>query len=266
MFKNLSFVILMSLMLAGCISRGPDLTLYVSPDGSDKNCGSMELPFASLARARDAAREAGKNGALSNGVEIVIADGRYSLSEQLKFDAQDSGFVGGPVVYRADDGAQVSVNGSTRIPFSAFKAVKDPAVLKRLDSAAQSQVLSVDLSALGFRKISRPRVVLRLPFNVPELFVDNERMTLARWPNEGWATIKKIVFKGTQNNTGSVSDSADPNKKRPTEKKGGIFTYEGDRPARWNLEHGVWLHGFWCFDWYDDAIQVSKIDTAKNEF
>ena len=265
MFKNVCFVVLMSLFMAGCISRGPDLTLYVSPSGSDKNPGSIKLPFATIARARDAVREARKNSALSNGVEVVIADGCYSLSEQLKFDAQDSGFVGGPVVYRAEDGAQVSINGSTRIPFSAFKAVKDPAVLKRLDSAAQSQVLSVDLSALGFRKISRPGVVLRLPFNVPEIFVDNERMTLARWPNEGWATIKKIVFKGTQNNTGSVSDSADPKKKRSKEKKGGIFTYEGDRPARWNLEHGIWLHGFWCFDWYDDAIQVAEINAAKKE-
>jgi len=90
-------------------------------------------------------------------------------------------------------------------------------------------------------------------------------MTLACWPNEGWATIKAIVDQGTMQNDGSVTDSADPNKPRAQEKRGGVFTYEGDRPSRWNVGKGVWLHGFWCFDWYDDAIRVAAIDPAKHE-
>jgi hypothetical protein len=172
---------------------------------------------------------------------------------------------GAPVVFRAADGAQVAIAGSARIPGAAFKPVNDPAVLKRLDAAARSQVLCADLTALGFARRSPPGAVLRLPFNVPELFVDNERMTLARWPNEGWATIQKIISEGTRLNSGYVADSADPNKARPQERQGGVFTYEGDRPARWNPESRLWLHGFWCFDWYDDAIQVAGIDTAKKE-
>jgi len=265
MVKNVCFVVLISLVMAGCVSRGPELSLYVSASGSDENCGCRELPFATLAKARDALRAARKSSALSNGVEVVIAGGRYTLTEQLKFDAQDSGLPGGPVVFRAAEGAQVSIAGSTRIPYAAFKPVQDPAALKRLETAAQSQVLFADLTALGFARRSPPGAVLRLPFNVPELFVDNERMTLARWPNEGWATIEKIIAEGTQLNSGYVSDSADPNKKRSEERKGGVFTYTGDRPSRWNLEQGLWLHGFWCFDWYDDAIQVAAIDPDKKE-
>lgn len=256
---------LMSLALAGCQSFKPDLVLYVSPQGSDENCGWKELPFATLAKARDAVRAAKKNSALSNGVEVVIAGGRYALEEQLKLEAQDSGVAGGAVVYRAATGAQVSITGSREIAASAFKPVSDANVLKRLEAAAGSKVLVADLTALGFAKHARPGVVLRMPFNVPELFVDHQRMQLARWPNEGWATIEKIISEGTQLNTGSVSDSADPNKKRSEERVGGVFTYAGDRPLRWNLEQGLWLHGFWCFDWYDDAIQVAAIDLAKRE-
>ena len=111
MFKNHYFIVLISLCMAGCISRGPDLTIYVAPAGSDNNPGTKEMPFATIARARDAVRAAKKSCALSNGVEVVIADGRYAFSRQLKLDAQDSGVAGGPVVYRAEDGAQVSITG-----------------------------------------------------------------------------------------------------------------------------------------------------------
>ncbi|MDD2599764.1 MAG: right-handed parallel beta-helix repeat-containing protein [Kiritimatiellae bacterium] len=265
MLKKGCFVLLISLGMAGCVSRGPDLTLYVSPQGSDENSGTKELPFATLSKARDAVRAARKHSALSNGVEVVIAGGRYILPEQLKFESQDSGVAGGEVVYRAADGAQVSITGSRQIPYSAFKSVSDAGVLSRLDPAAHPHVLAVELNALGFAKHARPGVTLRLPFNVPELYVDRQRMALARWPNQGWATIEKIISEGTQLNTGSVADSADPNKKRSQERKGGVFTYDGDRPARWNLEQGVWLHGFWCFDWYDDAIQVAAVDSDRKE-
>ena len=105
----------------------------------------------------------------------------------------------------------------------------------------------------------------RLPFAVPELFFDGRRMPMAGWPNEGWATIERIVDMGTMKDTGAVSDAADPNKERPKENRGGVFTYEGDRPARWKPDTGVWLHGFWCFDWYDDAVRVASIDPAKRE-
>ena len=78
-------------------------------------------------------------------------------------------------------------------------------------------------------------------------------------------TIDKNIDRGTRKNDEAFSDSSDPNKKRSQEKKGGIFTYTGDRPSRWSVDKGLWLHGFWCFDWYDSAIQVESIDTVKKE-
>jgi hypothetical protein len=45
--------------------------------------------------------------------------------------------------------------------------------------------------------------------------------------------------------------------------RGGVFQYSGDEPARWNVEAGVWLQGYWCYDWYDEAIRVKTIDRQK---
>jgi hypothetical protein len=88
---------------------------------------------------------------------------------------------------------------------------------------------------------------------VPELFFNDQRMTLARWPNVGWATVAKIVDSGT------THLSADQ-PRRP-----GTFEYSGDRPARWNVEAGIWLLGYWCYDWYEEAIKVKAVDRDKRQ-
>ena len=241
------------------------VVLHVRPDGDDAGPGTAEKPFATIERARDAVRAAKSAGPLTAGAEVIFHAGRYAPAATLQLSAEDSGLPGAPVIYRTAPGESVSLTGARTIPASSFQTIADKGLKARLEPAAQSQVVCADLGALGFAKPPVPPDNFRLPFAVPELFVDGKRMTLACWPNEGWATIVKIVDQGTMKNDGSVTDSSDPNKPRPKENRGGVFSYEGDRPARWDTSSGVWLHGFWCFDWYDDAIRVASIDPLKKE-
>ena len=252
--------------IAGTVSGADKVVFHVRPDGDDAaGQGSAEKPFATLTRARDAVREAKKAGALADGATVLLHAGRYVLNPGLQLTAEDSGCENAPIVFATAPGAEVFLTGARPIPGSAFQKIADDAVKARLEPSAREQVLCADLNALGFPKTPEPRDNLRLPFGIPELFVDGRRMTLACWPNEGWATIEKIIDQGTMRNDGSVSDSADPKKERPKENKGGVFTYDGNRPARWNVASGVWLHGFWCFDWYDDAIRVAAIDPEQRQ-
>jgi hypothetical protein len=241
------------------------VVFHVRPDGDDAGPGTAEKPFASISRARDAVRAAKAAGPLTGGAEAVLHAGRYAPDAKIELTAEDSGLAGAPVAYVAEPGAEVQVSGARTIPAAVFQAVGDAAMKARLDAEAQSHVLCADLKALGLPPLPKVADNFRLPFAVPELFFNGQRMTLACWPNEGWATIAKIIDKGTMKNDGSVSDASDPNKPRSKENRGGVFTYEGDRPARWKPEAGVWLHGFWCFDWYDDAIRVAAIDPVKRE-
>ncbi len=241
------------------------VTVHVRPEGDNTGSGSAERPFATVEQARDALRAARAAGPLTGGAEVILHGGRYAPSARIDLSAEDSGLSGAPVVYTAAPGEEVSVSGARPIPAAAFAPVADAAMRSRLDADVQGHVLCADLGALGVPKLSQPPDNFRLPFAVPELFFNGKRMTLACWPNEGWATIKTIVEKGSMRNDGSVSDAADPKKVRPRENKGGVFTYEGDRPSRWKTETGIWLHGFWCFDWYDDAIRVASIDPVKHE-
>lgn len=274
MRTNMAGFVAGGLLLAVCLTVtgcslapvGPEkIVFHVRPGGDNAGQGSVEKSFATIEQARDAIRLGRAAGQLAGGVEVILHGGRYASPGKIVFSAEDAGLDGAPVVYSAAQGEEVSLTGSRTIPASAFQAAIDEAMKVRLDEAARGQVLCADLTALGVPKPSQCPDNFRLPFAMPELFFNGQRMTLACWPNEGWATIKTIVDKGTMKNDGSVGDSADPKKARPTENKGGVFTYEGDRPSRWKPETGLWLHGFWCFDWYDDAIRVASIDPVKHE-
>lgn len=76
----------------------------VSPAGNDANPGTIDAPFATIARARDAVR--GK----PRPATVVLRGGTHFLPEPLVFKAEDSG-----VTYAASPGEKVVVSGGRRI-------------------------------------------------------------------------------------------------------------------------------------------------------
>ena len=212
-------------------------------------------PGGSLEAARDAARALPAEKR-AGGVEIVLAPGVYRRSATLKLDARDAG-----VTWRSADGGRAVICDGIELKPARFKPV--PEGTPRVDPAARAQVLVADLASENAWLGDVLKREVRAPLPIPELFVDGVRMTPARWPNEGWSTIAKFIDPGTKNNDGSVGDSL-KGPKANAQPRGGTFGYSGDRPARWTGAPYVWLHGFWCFDWYDAVIPVASINTASN--
>lgn len=84
---------------------------HVAPDGNDAHPGTQEAPFASLAQARDAARQlAGKEA-----VTIHVADGIYYLPETLTLTDKDSGSGSAPILYQADNEGAAILSGGSRL-------------------------------------------------------------------------------------------------------------------------------------------------------
>jgi len=221
------------------------LTFYVAPSGNDAWSGKQaephatktDGPFATLLRARDAVRRAGPEHAR----KVIVRRGTYYLRETLALEKEDSGTQNAPVVWQAALGEEVRLVGGRAIPPEAFGPVSDSSAIERLDPAGRGKVLQVDLAGL---RISLPGPFparFRGPSPAPELFFNDQRMMLARWPNDGWTTIAKIIDSGSYPRDGD-------NASRP-----GVFEYAGDRPSRWNVESGVWLQGYWCFDWSEEV-------------
>ena len=219
-------------------------TFHISPKGSDSNPGTRARPFATLVRARDAIRQAKGQPHRS----VILHAGSYELGATFALDAADSGGAGDPVVWRAAAGELVRIVGGHSAPATAFRKVTDAGILARLDRAATEKVLVADLGQIGVKSLSPFPAHYHGAPPGPELFFNDRRMEIAHWPNSGWATIDKIL------DAGSLPREGD-NSNRP-----GTFTYSGDRPARWKEAEGVWLQGYWCFDWYDEVIRIGAID------
>jgi len=189
----------------------------------------------------------------AGGVAVVVRAGAYERPKSLELTAADSGTPEAPVVFRAAPGEEVRLTGGRTLPPEAFRPLTDANVLARLDPAARGAVRQADLHALGLTDLGQFPVRYRGVPAVPELVFNDQRMALARWPNEGWTTIARIVDPGSRPRDGD--DSGRP----------GVFEYSGDRPDRWNVEAGVWLQGYWCYDWYEETIQVQSIDREKRQ-
>jgi hypothetical protein len=228
---------------------------HVDLMGRDTNIGSKEAPFATLTAARDAVRAMKQSDGLpEGGVTVWIHGGEYRLpSEGFVLTKEDSGTADQPILYRAAPEEEVRLIGGVSLPAEAFRSIGDASDLERLEPAARDHTLCADLKVLGVTEYGEFPDQFVLPPVVPELFFDGERMPLAEWPNEGWAHVASVVESGPA-----------PWRKHESDRLG-VFEYEGDRPNRWNVEAGVWLQGYWCFDWSSETIRVKSIDTKNSQ-
>jgi hypothetical protein len=235
------------------------LTLYVAPNGNDAWSGGLAEPkdgngpFLTLQRARDEIRKLKRDGGLpKDGIGVEIRGGVYELASPLALTAEDSGTADAPIVYRGRKGDKVRLVGGRII--TGWGPVTDPAVLARLEESARGQVVQADLKAQGITDLGevKPGPSWGQSEAGLELFFQHTPMTLARWPNEGFVKIPKVVGPTLVDCRGTKGCQE------------GIFTYEGDRPRRWIGEPEIMLEGYWFWDWADQRLKVESIDLEKS--
>jgi len=229
------------------VACGPaQADFYISPSGDDANPGTKERPLRSIRQARDVVRrQLAREDTPSRPLTVWLTGGTYRLDETLELTGEDSGSAAGPVVYRAVAGQEVRLIGGQRIPAEVFEVVRDGPILDRLDTVAQGKVVQAELKPLGVKDLGQvPPNGRRI-----EVFFNDKPLTLARWPNDGFATIVDVVGDEPMTVHGLAGNRI------------GKFTYEGDRPDRWTDEKDAWLHGYWFWDWADQYQKVELIDT-----
>lgn len=148
------------ILLAAISARAAAPDFCVAPDGSDRNPGTMEKPFATLGRARDAVRGRIAAG-LKADVNVLVRGGRYELAEPLVLGPEDSGTGSFAVTYAAQSGEQPVFSGGRRI--TGWK--KDGNLWTAQVPAGTS-----------FR----------------QLFAGGQRLPRARHPKQGFLTLQEV--------------------------------------------------------------------------
>ncbi len=135
-------------LVAGASAGGAEF--FVAPEGADTNPGTLDRPFATLGRAREAIRSRSDGDA----VTVFLREGIYYLDETFVLTAADSGARDAPVVYRAYHNEKPVISGGLRLDLR-WEPHRD-----------------------GIMKAKVPTGL-----KTDQLFVNGERQPMARYPN-----------------------------------------------------------------------------------
>ena len=188
---------------------------------------------AGIEQARNALRTAGR------AATVRIGAGDYLLDHTLQFDVREPE----GSVYVAEPGARLL--GGVRV--RGWQPVRDREILSRLPAAARAHVRMAEVAGLGAfraRGFGRDRMLAH-----SELFFNGQRMTVARWPNDGFARIAEA----------SDTDPEDDGHGRKIGRLPFGFRYAEDRPSQWKPDPNIWVHGYWAWDWADTYERVTAI-------
>lgn len=146
---------------------------YVSPQGDDGNSGTLQQPFKTPQRARDAVRalqEKSDGRTPADGVTVWLRGGRYELAEAFVLEPEDSGGPGRPIVYRAHGDERPLLSGGRLI--RGWKEVRGE--LPGLPQAVRGNLWAASVpDAKGGT------------WHFRQLWADGKRLVRARWPNDG---------------------------------------------------------------------------------
>ena len=144
--------------------------IYVSPSGSDRNPGTKEQPVQTPQRALELARDLDREEKV-----IFLEDGEYPITS-LTLTAEDSG-----VTFFAENNAVF--NGGLKLDLKDFQDYRGN--IKVLDLSAYGVTSERIGQMRAFGQYNQAEKYDADGSLYCELFCDNERMTLARYPNDG---------------------------------------------------------------------------------
>lgn len=109
----------MLLLVPPAAGAGTQTVFYVAPTGQDRHPGTLEQPFQTIDKARQAVQAI--KGTMSGDILVYLRGGMYPLASTLTFSAADSGTNGHHVIYQAYPGEQPIISGG--LPISGWTPV-----------------------------------------------------------------------------------------------------------------------------------------------
>lgn len=254
-------------ILVGCRQQPQSRVIHVSPSGRDDWSGQLAQPNAartdgpllSLVGAQNAVRRFKRENQISpSGIIVQLHRGVYVISATLTFNEEDSGRDSATVVWQAAPGEVVILSGGQEI--HDFESVTEAVVSQRLSASAREHVVQTNLQTLGVENFG---TISEKDGPGLEVFFNDARLQLARYPNEGYLKITSVPQAGAKLiNEGSWQWQRFG---IPVGRHFGRIRYADDHPHRWQQAPDIWLHGYFCWDWRDGFQQVQNIDPQKQE-
>lgn len=129
-----------SLGLVCSASLAQAASFYVSPVGDDSNPGTLQAPFQSITKARDAVRAINAN--MTDDIQVYLRGGNYFIPATIEFTAADGGTSGHRVIYQAYNNERPVLNGG--VPVTGWTLSSGSVYKASLDRATKLRSLIVN--------------------------------------------------------------------------------------------------------------------------
>ena len=241
---------------------------YVAVDGDDNNDGSFAKPFATIERARDAVRAMDKTG--KTGITVAIKAGDYRVST-LSFQEEDSGTAECPITYCAYGDGEVIINAGVTLHPEDFVAVSGEDA-QRLQESVRDKVICIDLSIYGITAEDYGHMTSLGSFSQAakydgdyvgtvscELFVNDQRQTIARYPNDGWVYTGKVLDMGQpyEYPDGTLLEGYEE-LRNPRPSTYAVDKKLAERMNGWKINDDIWMFGYWVYEWADSSTPLQS--------
>ncbi len=183
LFKIITIATIASL---SATSQGrSDTEIFVETWGSDSNPGTEKEPFCTIRAAQNKIRWIKTQPDFDDArIHVHLGPGRYILDESIQLTEEDSGTEGNPIHYvGAANGATV-LCGGIDLDVSLIQSVNG---VPNIPDHRRPKIKAIQLPPSISPGSDGPH---------HELFIDGRRMTVARWPNQGWARMASKTLDG----------------------------------------------------------------------
>ena len=214
---------------------------YVSVCGNDAADGSVERPFATLEKARDAVRQKRLSQQNEDRTYTVsIMEGTYCRAEKgkLQLDAED-----GNTRYVAHSDGEVCFTGGVSFNREDFLPIAENDKMNTVfPHDAIEHIICIDMNKYPLAKAHINAAQNGKPC---EIFINGKRAHLPRYPESSSARTGEVIndtdYKGA----------------------GGTFVVDADTRERmkaWHDLSNVCVDGYFCVDWSNARIPIEKYD------
>jgi len=196
---------------------------YVSPNnGSDSNSGTLTQPFATIQKARDAVRSI--NGSMTGDIIVYLRGGNYYLDSTISMDERDSGSNGYQVVYQNYPGEEPKIYGGK--PVVGWQPYQG-----------------------GIYKVH-----VGTTWKFYTLIEGEEHGVMARYPNQGYQTVKKMNIDSPKTKFGFAGGDI-PNIANTKDLQ--VYAWPGGISGTWN-----WLSNTYnvqTLDYLNHSITINGV-------
>lgn len=276
LFMNKSKRIISILLSAVCVfsctwtaaaAEEAENIIYVSTRGNVSGDGSIEKPVGSLQDAISLVAGKYKN---KKEVTIEMEGGNYNISRGVQITEEILREFNGKLNIRNKAGQEVCVSGAVMLDINDFKPVTDEKIIARLYPEAVNKIGVLDLTKYGYTKetvdllYGLNSIHENGNVNFMKLYLNGNEESIARYPNDGTVTLKKIIREEDRNSF----PAAVTNKSRYHEENVGngttaILEFDYPQIRRWKEAKDAFVYGYVWVDYWAETLKVREFNPEE---